>query len=154
MTMCKIVYADNIHTLDDDLKNSIENIFGFRYLFFFLFLFGFFFQSDNASAHIARWFPGNYVPFIIWPSQSRELNIIQQLWHLLRGRIHIDQSLDIGRSKVCTMTGTYHCIVLLHVWWALCNKLEDSLQDDDVCFCIDVICAHNIATHSMHHLHQ
>ena len=79
------VNADNyVRTLSEYILDSVENIFGDRNH-------PFVFQHGNAPAHTARrtvaWLEQQDISTIQWPSQSLELNILEQVWDFMSREI-------------------------------------------------------------------
>ena len=65
------------------------------------------FQHDNAPAHTARltqqWLDDNDVQCMMWPAQSPDLNIIENLWDHIGKQILKDRPADKPALIQCLM---------------------------------------------------
>ncbi len=82
-----------INVLQDNLAQSVENIFGDRETFYV-------FQQDNAPAHTSRatraWLEENDVMVMNWAPYSPDLNVIENVWGWLLTKLRADPPQTLG----------------------------------------------------------
>jgi hypothetical protein len=78
----KMLGNDRINILDDNLWPVIAQHFPTS---------PYIFQEDNAPCHVSRWTnqwkTENDIPTLEWPPQSPDLNIIENVWKVIKTKI-------------------------------------------------------------------
>ena len=81
-----------IETLDNHLWPVVAKNFGNS---------AWIFQEDNAPCHVSRqrnaWKADNNIPILPWPAQSPDINVIENVWRVLK--IHINRRVNYIKTK-------------------------------------------------------
>ena len=86
-----------IEVLRENLRQSVENIFGDEQFFIL--------QQDNAPAHTARrtarWLEDEDITVMNWPAYSPDLNIIENVWSYIITKLRENPPNDLDQLRQC-----------------------------------------------------
>ena len=115
-----------IQVLDNHLMPSVERLFGQnRWVL----------QEDNASIHKSRlteeYKNNNHIPVLNWPAQSPDLNIIENLWLVLKRkvkrRVHLITSIEDLKRELLTAWENIPLVFIRSLYESLPRRLRKVL---------------------------